>query len=306
MADLDPRRLLIFRAVARAGSMSGAARRLGWTQPAVSQQLNRLERETGCPLLLRGSHGVTLTEAGEIMLRHADAIAGELHLGAEELAGLVDARTGRVRLAAFPSAAATLVPRALAALVRNHPGVQVGLTEAEPPEALDAVRRAEADLALAFSHHGPPQVESPLRWLPLLDEPIHLVLPMGYGVPGRDTVRLGDLAKENWIGGCVRCREHLVSRCAEAGFEPAIRHTTDDYVVVQNLVAQGLGVALLPQSALAAFRHREVSVQSAPEFGARHVGVVHVRGARDVPANAALIAELIASAEIPAENLTIR
>jgi molybdate transport repressor ModE-like protein len=295
MKGLDPRRLMIFRSVARAGSISAAARQLGWTQPAVSQHLNRLERAVGCPLLLRGSQGVTLTEAGHILLRRADSIAGELHMGAEELASLVDARTGRVRLVAFPSAAATVVPRALAALARNHPGIEVGLTEAEPPEARAMVRHGEADLAIAFTHQGPPHPESPLSWLPLLDEPVHLVVPSDHAVLRRTVVRLRDFANESWIGGCVRCREHLVARCMEAGFEPVIRHTTDNYVVVQNLVAHGLGVTLLPQSALDAFRHRGVSVRAAPEFGQRQVGVAHLNGARDVPANAALIAELIAS-----------
>ena len=133
---VDPKRVLIFRAVARAGSISGAARELGWTQPAVSQHLRALERSAGCTLLLRGAGGIELTEPGRMLLARADALAVQLHMAEEELADLTALRRGRVRLAAYPSAAATLVPRAMAGLRARHPDIDVDLTEAEPPEAL--------------------------------------------------------------------------------------------------------------------------------------------------------------------------
>ncbi|MGH3348991.1 MAG: LysR family transcriptional regulator, partial [Nocardioides sp.] len=164
---MDPRRVLVFRAVARAGSLSGAARDLGWTQPAVSQQLQRLEREVGSPLLVRSTRGVTLTEAGRLLLQRADTVAGALHMAAEELASLADLRGGRVRLVAFPSASATLAPAALKELASDHPGVEVALVEAEPPEAWAAVRAGEADLALVFGYDGPPPDDGDLTWLPL-------------------------------------------------------------------------------------------------------------------------------------------
>src|SRR3954468_11428129 len=129
---MDPRRVLIFRTVARAGSISAAARELGWTQPAVSQHLRALERTAGCALLLRGAGGVELTEPGRVLLARADAIAGQLHMAGEELAALTQLRRGTVRLAAYPSAAATLVPRVVAEMLRRHPDIDVTLTEAEP------------------------------------------------------------------------------------------------------------------------------------------------------------------------------
>lgn len=141
---MDPRRVLLFRAVARTGSLSAAARELATTQPAVSQQLRALEREAGMPLVLRGARGITLTEAGQRLLARADGIAAHLHMASEELAGLAHLRAGRVRLVAFPSAAATLVPDALAALADDHPGVAVEMVEAEPPRPQrrsDRVRR---------------------------------------------------------------------------------------------------------------------------------------------------------------------
>lgn len=291
---MDPRRVLVFRTVARAGSLSAAARELGWSQPAVSQQLQRLERDVGGPLLIRSSRGVTLTEAGRVLLGRADAMAGELHMAAEELASMAELRRGRVRLVAFPSAAATLAPAALKLLARDHPDVDVALVEAEPPEAWTAVREGSADVALVFGYDGPPpDDDGDLTWLPLAVEPVDLVLPPDHPTARRRAVRLGDLADDTWIGGCPRCRQHLVDRCRAAGFEPRLAHETDDYVAVQALVAAGLGVTLLPRSALRAFQHPDVVVRSSRSLGDRHVGLVYRPGAEQVPATRAFIERLV-------------
>ncbi len=287
--SLDARRVLIFRDVARAGSISAAARELGWTQPAVSQHLGRLERDAGTPLLLRGAGGVTLTESGRALLLRADVIAAELHTADEELAAYAQLRGGRVRLVAFPSAAATVVPDAISALADRHPEITVGLAEAEPPEAVSALLAGDADLAVVFGYDGPPAGLGPLVWRPLTDEAVGLVVPRASTAP----TGLVELADAEWIGGCVRCRVHLVECCARAGFAPRLRHTTDDYVVVQNLVARGLGVTVLPASALTAYRHPEVQVVDLPELGRRHLGLVHRPGADAVPATRALVAELL-------------
>jgi DNA-binding transcriptional LysR family regulator len=286
---VDPRRLLVFREVARAGSLTAAARALGWTQPAVSQHLAALERSVGLPLVLRGPTGTSLTEAGEVLLRRADAVAAELHAAEEELASLAQLRAGRVRLHCFPSAAATLVPESVRALATSHPGITVGLVEAEPPEALAAVVAGDADLALVFGYDAEPVGLGALVWRPLLTEPVHLVLP-----PEAPASSLDALADADWIGGCERCRVHLVDCCRAAGFEPALRHETDDYVVVQNLVARGLGVTALPESALTAYRHPDVRVVEERALGHRVVGVAHRPGADQVPATAALLRELVA------------
>ena len=289
---MDSGRLLIFREVARAGSISGAARVIGWTQPAVSQHLRALEREVGSRLLLRGAGGVQLTEPGRVLLVRADAVAGQLHMAGEELAALTQLRRGTVRLAAYPSAAATLVPRVVAALLDRHPDIDVTLTEAEPPEAIGLVEAGDVDVALVFGYDGLPVAGAGLHWLPLADEPVHLVLPPRHVLAERAGIGAGDLNAEPWIMGCVRCREHAVAVCAAAGFEPRVRHVSDDYVVVQNLVAVGLGVTLLPHSALEAYRHPEVVVRPASAWGTRTYGVVHRDGADAVPATAALLAEV--------------
>jgi molybdate transport repressor ModE-like protein len=292
---MDPKRLLIFRAVARAGSISAAARELGWTQPAVSQHLKALERSAGCALVLRGAGGVELTEAGRVLLVRADALAGQLHMAEEELAELTALRRGRVRLAAYPSAAATLVPHAVAGLRERHPMIDVELTEAEPPEALQLLGSGDADLALVFTYDaGVAAGEIGLAWLPLGEEPVVLVVADGHPAASRRRLALSDLADEPWIVGCERCREHAVQVCAEAGFVPTVRHVSDDYVVVQNLVAVGLGVTLLPQSAIQAYRHPGVRLREDASFGTRTFGIVHREGAERVPATAAFVRELAA------------
>lgn len=286
---------MIFREVARAGSISGAARSLGWTQPAVSQHLRALERSCGTALLIRHAGGVDLTPPGQALLARADAVALQLRLAEDELAQLADLRGGRVRLTAYPTAAATLVPAAVARLRTAHPDLEIELTEAEPPEAIAAVSAGDADLALVFSYDGqPPQDAGGLHWTRLGSEAVALVLPTGHALATRARPALADLAEDPWIVGCPRCRAHTMALCAQAGFEPRVRHVTDDYVVIQNLVAAGLGVTLLPSSALEVYRHEGVTVREARGFGRRTFGVVFRPGAERVPATAALLGGLAA------------
>jgi DNA-binding transcriptional LysR family regulator len=270
--------------------LSAAARELGTTQSAVSQQLRQLEREAGGPLLVRTTRGARVTEAGAALLARADVVHSALHQAGEELGALADLRAGTARLAAFPSAAATLVPPAVRSLHEDHAGVQVTLVESEPPEAWTAVLAGDVDVALVFGYDRPPDEDGSLAWAPLGVEPMHFVLPPGAGTPHRVAPRW--LAQQGWVAGCERCRQHVLERCRDAGFEPRLLHESDDYVVVQNLVAHGLGVTVLPQLALTAFRHPEVQVRPAPTFGERHVGMVHRPGAEDVPAVRALMERL--------------
>nr|WSX50102.1 LysR substrate-binding domain-containing protein [Streptomyces sp. NBC_00974] len=257
---MDTHRLLIFREVARTESIAAAARKLGWTQPAVSQHLRRLERQAGLPLVVRHSRGIRLTEAGATLLRHADAIATRLHAAEDDMAALANLTAGTVRLAAFPSACATVVPTAMTDLARHHPGLKIHLTECEPPEAAHLVTSGEADLAVLFSHdsrspdHGPD-----LQLIPLANDPVRLVVPADHPA-ATAAAPLTCLTSAPWIAGCPSCAAHLAHICGAAGFSPDVRHSTDDYVVVQNLVARGLGVALLPQLALDAYRHPDVQV----------------------------------------------
>ena len=180
----DPRRLPVFREVARTGSLAGAARVLGWTQPAVSQHVRRLEVAAGTPLVVRAGRGVALTWAGRVLLRHADAVADRIEAAEQDLAALAGLQTGRVRVAAFPTACAVLLPPVLAALLQRAPGLDIRLDELEPPEAEAAVRDGLADLAIVFRHSlDTTPVEGDLLREPLTRHPVVAVVPAGREAP---------------------------------------------------------------------------------------------------------------------------
>lgn len=286
---MDAHRLLIFRQIAHSGSIAGAARSLGWTQPAVSQHLRHLERQAGMALVLRRPRGIQLTEAGAVLLRHADAISTRLHAAADDLNALAQLQEGTVRLAAFPSASATLVPSAMKLLAQRHPGMDVRLREAEPPEALDLLTTGEVDLAMTFTHAGEQPADHPgLIRIAVRQDPVRLVLPRSHphaqAVPPGRPVNLRLLSEDKWIAGCERCTANLRQTCQSAGFIPDIRHSTDDYVVTQALIARGLGIGLLPQLALDAFQDPGVTVRVAAQLLPRTLYLIHHREADQIPA----------------------
>lgn len=289
LGSVDVRRLLIFRSVAHAGSIGAAARSLGWTQPAVSQHMLALEREVGHPLLVRGPRGVTLTEAGRLLVDRADTISAAVSAAENEQRQLAQLGAGTVRVAIFPSAAATLLPRALAALREVAPQIELQLTEAEPPEAHQLLLKDRVDLAVVFAYDNDTHpLKQDLRSYPITNDLVCLVLPPGHP-QAAGHVRLVDLAHEHWITGCERCRSHLCRLAAAAGFEPQISHSTDDYVAAQYLVAAGLGVTLLPQAALAAFSHPDVVIDRSTHWGSRHISVLARDGAAAIPAVATFL-----------------
>jgi DNA-binding transcriptional LysR family regulator len=289
-AMLDLRRLTVLQAVAREGSFSAAARALDYTQPAVSHHIARLEEEVGTALLHRTPRGVRLTEAGEALVLHADAVLTRIAAAQEQVAEIAGLRSGRVRVAAFPSGSATIFPAAVRSLRGSNPGIRVSLIEAEPPEALELLRTGEVDLALTF---GYPESDPPgggeLEFEPLFDD--ELVLVTASTAKAKRT-RLADFKDEAWIAGCERCRAHLLHLAAEAGFDPQIVYATDDYVTVQSLVAAGLGVTVLPSLALRAHRRPDVRVIPLGKGAIRQVSAVVLPGARRPPAIAAMVEAL--------------
>ncbi len=282
---LDLRRLRVLSEVARQGSLSAAARALSYTQPAVSHHMARLEEEVGTALITRLGRGVRLTDAGQALVEHANAILSRVDAAEEEVAAIAGLSGGSVRLAAFPSASATLVPRAIGRLKQQHPDVRFSLTETEPPEALALLRAGECDVALVFEYPTVAVDEgADFVKLPLLDEPLYLVLPDTHRFASSPSVSLRKLKRETWIAGCPRCRRHLLHACEEAGFEPAIAVAIDDYVATQSLVAAGLGITLLPALALTAFRHPNTIIRSLSRGRVRAISAVVPASSRRPPA----------------------
>ncbi|GEL93918.1 LysR family transcriptional regulator [Cellulomonas composti] len=298
--------LRTLRAIADAGSITGAAALLGVGQPAVSQHVRRLERRLGTALLDRSGRSVRLTEAGAVLARHGAAVGAALRAADADVAALTGLQRGRVRLAAFPSSSATIVPRALAALRERHPGLSVTLDEVEPPDSLRLLREGACDVVLAFAYPGVElgRGQDDLVGLVtrhLLDDATTVALPAGHRLAAHEQVDLGALADEEWIAGCPRCRGHLLAAAAERGFTPTIGYATDDYVAVLALVAAGLGVALLPDLVRpVARRHPGVVVRPAAGTAARQVHAVTTPDLLRVPAVAATLAALTAAARTPA------
>nr|WP_281352333.1 LysR substrate-binding domain-containing protein [Phytoactinopolyspora alkaliphila] len=210
-----------------------------------------------------------------MLVARAEEIIGRVDSAQAELAAHAGLQTGRVRLAAFPSALATLVPPAAAEFATRHPGLELALTESEPPESLDALRNGAADVALVFEYDAPrPQPTANVTSVALLDEPLYIVTPARETWPGAASA-LSTYAGERWIAGCERCRAHLLVACEAAGFTPTIEFETDDYVAAQALVAAGIGVTTLPGLALLANRHNGVRITRMPRDRRRVLAVTY-------------------------------
>ncbi|MEU8118425.1 LysR family transcriptional regulator [Spirillospora sp. NPDC049024] len=283
---LDLARLRVLAAVARTGSITAAAKDLHYTQPSVSHHIARLEKETGAALLQRVGRGVRLTPAGELLAERAMEIIGRVDAAAAELSAHVGLSAGKVRLAGFSSAMSTLVPAAAAVLADTHPGLELSLTDTHPPEALRLLRTGKADVAVVFRYDESPPEEPGIRLHHLLDDPTYLVTPGPSATGALEAHR-----DARWVAGCERCQGHLLNLCARAGFTPDIAYSTDDMVVMQSLVAAGMGVTILPGLALRA--HRGPGVEAAEIPGStRRVYAATYGEPPDPPATAALLTAL--------------
>ncbi|MET7510094.1 LysR family transcriptional regulator [Streptomyces albidoflavus] len=295
---IEARHLRVLRAVAATGSFSAAARELGCTQPAVSQQMKALESSAGTPLLIRTGREMRLTEAGEALTRHAAGILAGLTAAEEEVAAIAGLRAGRVRLVSFPSGSSSLVPAALAALRAAHPGTRVSLEEAEPPRSAELLRAGDCDIALAFRYAG---ATAPDEWddlvvRPLLADRLVGLVPEGHRLADAESAGIGELAADPWIAGCPRCRRQLVEVCETEGFTPRIDFATDDYPAVLGLVAAGLGVAVLPALALESLRPKGVRTITVEPAVEREIVALTLPDLAQVPAVAATLDHLAATA----------
>ena len=248
---LDVRRMRVLREVAVRGSFSAAAEALSFTQSAVSQQIAALEREAGTTLVQRSARGVRLTEAGEAVVRHAEAIMARLAEAEAELEAIAGLRGGRLRMASFESAGSTLMPLAIAAFRAKHPAVELSMTLSEPEDCTPLLRSGEIDLAIVFESAVAAPIDG-IERVHLLEDPMYLALPRDHPLAHRRRLRLEDLAGEAWVAGTADCEcNRLISQaCAMAGYQPRIAFETDDYTAMQGFVAAGVGVSLIAELGL--------------------------------------------------------
>jgi DNA-binding transcriptional LysR family regulator len=280
--------LRVIDAVRRLGSVTAAGKELRYTQPSISHHLSRLETQLGAQLVQRVGRGIRLTPAGRLLADRAAEIIGRVDSATTELSALVGLNAGRVRLAGFNSVMSSLVPLAGTVLAQRHPGLQLGLTDTHPEEALQELRTGHADVAVIFRYDDTTPEDDTVRLTHLLDDPLYL-LTTGGGTA------LADHAGTPWIAGCERCRSHLVDMCRDAGFAPHLAYTTDDMVVMQSLVAAGMGVTTIPGLALRAHQHPAITATRLPT-PPRRIYAATYGEPPDPPATAALLAALIHAA----------
>ncbi|MGW9042481.1 LysR family transcriptional regulator [Streptomyces lydicus] len=295
---LELRHFQVLRAIAHEGSLAGAARALRYTQPTMTYHLTTLESHFGAPLFHRGPRGAVLTEVGEALLPHAEAVLERVKLAEQEIRGLVQRGTMTLRVGTFPTAGALLLPPAVRTL--HQRGVHVTLREGELPALLAALRSRELDLALVFSQPGEPlDLGDEFVVHPLVEDPLLLVLPADHPQAGLARVLLTALREDGWIMGTTDwdpCDRLLSWACAREGFEPVRVMRTDDYGVLQGFVAAGVGVALVPRLGLGSPR-KDLAIR--PVDGpvlARQIGVAVLRTTTAGSAGQ-LLAELRTEAE---------
>jgi DNA-binding transcriptional LysR family regulator len=247
MAELTVTGLRVLREVAEAGSFSAAAPRLGYTQSAISRQVAVLESIAGNPLFTRTNRGVRLTETGALLARHAAVVLDRLAVAERELAARSGGPARRVRLGAFPTAMAALVPRAIARLGDIALELSVTLREGTTPVQLRRVAAGTVDLAVLGADLGRVTREHPevaAEWL--LDDPLLLAVGPSHPLAHAPSVTPAELADEAWVIGSVDSTEGLLGAWAAAEWAPRVAFTARDWTAKLGLVAQGLGVTIVP------------------------------------------------------------
>lgn len=298
----------MFREVARHGSFSAAADALGYTQPAVSRQIATLEAELGTVLVRRVPQGAVLTDAGVLLLERADAILAALDDTETELRALAGLEGGRVRLATFASAAASIVPPAVARFRARHPSVELSIVMADPVDSLPQLRRGELDLALSHDPLGDPagpgtdavaRAGAGVELVHLFDDPMYVAMPANHPLVDMPQLGLAAFADEPWmLATSATCPDSrlFLRACHAAGFEPRIAFQNDDYPAILGFVAAGVGVALIPDMVTRGVREDVVVRTLDPAPPPRPILVALPAGYR-APAAVALLAVLRAVAE---------
>ncbi|MEV0247608.1 LysR family transcriptional regulator [Nocardia sp. NPDC050712] len=281
---LDVRRLRLLRELAHRKTIAAVAEALSYTPSAVSQQLTALERETGVALLERTGRRVELTPAALTLVEHAETIFAALAQAEADLAAGHAELAGQLRIGAFPSAVPTIVSPALVALSRDHPRLELMVTEVDPATVPQALRTETLDVALVQEYDYVPAAPDPaIDAEPLLEETIYLAATTPDPLSARRHAA--------WIAGTpgTLCHTMMIRACEAAGFTPRIRHHADDFGTVLALVAAGQGVALVPELGVAA-PPAGVVLTALP--AQRRTSVAYRRGTGGSPAVVAVCAAL--------------
>ncbi|MEM6794815.1 MAG: LysR family transcriptional regulator [Acidobacteriota bacterium] len=288
---MDLQRLRTLQAVSQHGSISRAAEALYLTASAVSQQLSKLEKETGQKLLERQGRGVRLTDAASLLVTHADQILSLVERAEADLEERKGAVVGNLTIGTFATAARSLIPRVLPRLRENHPSLTVEVRELEPEQALAGVSRGTLDLSVVVAWaNAPLEISDQLAREVLFTDSADLALPVGHPLADRESVRLEDFHDQVWISwprGSI-CHDWLVLTLRGLGIEPQIVHTALEHATQIALVNAGLGAAVLPRLGRGVLPEGVCIVPVAPALE-RQVFAVWRQDAGGRPAIAALV-----------------
>lgn len=297
---MEVRRMLLLTEAADRGSISAAAEALEITPSAASQQIARLEEEAGQPLVERLPRGVRLTDAGEAVAVRGRRIRSELRGTRADLDSFARLNEGALKMGAFPTASASVLPLALTRFSRKHPGMRVTVQSSLLVGLLDLLHSGEVELAVLWEYEWNPIEDESLRVTHLLDDPTVLVVPANSELLERPSVDLSELSDQKWI---TRANNHPVAEvlhrsCRLAGFEPAVSYESHDYQDAQAMAAAGLGIALAPRLALTNRRHdvRLISFDSGVAAPTRRILLARPANRAPTPAVEAMTTTLRAVA----------
>src|SRR3954471_7545934 len=256
---LDLKLLTTFREVAVRGSFSEAAAALDFTQPAVSQHISRLESALGVRVLERSARGVKLTPPGEVLVREASALLDAARRAEEAVRQAAGVGRAQMRVAAFPSAAAGLLPGATRELRARRPDAELSLQVLENEPALDALLAGRIDVGtLVMSPLLPTTPRAGVEYVPIADDELRVAVAADHPLATRASVSLEELCEEPFliteVGGTCADSNVVLNAFRDAGFDPNVRFASDDYQALQGMAASGIGVALIPMLALISSR----------------------------------------------------
>lgn len=300
VAMVDTKHIRLLKAIAEHGTLSAAARDLGYSQPAVSQQLAGLERELMTPMVLRGTTTSRLTEAGEILLHRGEKALAELALGIIEVQGVRDLKAGRIRMVAFPSAMATFIAAALRELTEILPDTSFHfMSEIDSASALERLRAGQCELAVIYEYGVPgvagttePADRDELH-IHLCSESFSVALPSSHPAAQTERFNLADCRDGRWVAGNVSARSNIERVCRQAGFEPHFAFETDDHLALQSLVEAGVALALVSEYQQLAMPPRHgIAYRPIPAMLERRTRVVTTRQLLKVPGVAMTVRQL--------------
>lgn len=299
---IDVRKVHVLQEFAKRGTIAATAGALHLTPSAVSQQIAALSREAGVPLLVRHGRGVRLSHQANLLLEHAAVLNAQLERVRADLKSYSSGDVGQVVIGAFATAIIHLVAPAMAELGRRRPRLRLAVHEVEVPEGFTRLDSGDLDLLVTVDYRGgPPRHDPRYHRTELADDVFMAALPAGHPLADRNRINLADLAGERWVLGAVggTCHEVVLAACAAAGFNPDVRHQTNDWNAALTLVAIGSGVALVPRLALPVPEDERVVLRPTfgPQYPTRHIYAAVRAGSERHPALAPALEVLLRTAQ---------